>query len=617
MASTSTSNKDLKEHLPLCRAIVKGNWNEIQELLKQDENALTAKLDTNHNRTLHLAIDTGGHPDVVKGLLELIDPNLLPDLVDTWGLNPLHHAALFGSTAAARMLVEKNPNLLFIYDSERCLPIHRALFNTHISTSEYLLKAYVENIQLCQREGYDNPFEGRNGAVLLHSAITEGFLDIASKLIQDYPEVAGQKYKGIKSPLWCITGNMNLYYCGARYNIFQRFVYNYVLTENHKLRNFGVVQDVENQNMCIHNVTRRIYVKLWNTVLHVLCIKNLEEDKLKHKTALKLLKRICEEVIERNNTDDIADIFANATVQATKKDNPEVIEELLGYFPLATVAKLNGYSIMQVATINRCEKVYNLLVHHMRLNMSLDKVLKDNNGDNLLHLAGKLGPVHKLNEVSGAALQMQRELQWFKEVEKLVQPMYREATNNSNETPMMVFRREHKELRREGEEWIKKTADSYTITTALIITIVFAAAITVPGGTDGDTGKAIYETKPSFIIFAISDAISLFTSTTSLLLFLSILTARYQEADFLFKLPNRLIFGLVMLYFSVISMIVAFSATLYIMFGQGKEWILIPIVALACLPIASFTALQFHLLVELISSTYGRGIFGKRLQEVK
>ncbi|GJU27487.1 ankyrin repeat family protein, partial [Tanacetum coccineum] len=340
-------------------------------------------------------------------------------------------------------------------------------------------------------------------------------------------------------------------------------------------------------------------------------IKNLKEDKLKHKTALKLLKRICEEVIERNNTFDIAHHFFNATTLATKKDNPEVIEELLGYFPQAIWSNMDGYFIMQVATINRCEKVYNLLVHHMRRNMSLHKVMKDNNGNNLLHLAGKLAPVHKLNEVSGAALQMQRELQWFKEVEKLVQPMYKEATNNSNETPMMVFRREHKELRREGEEWIKKTADSYTITTALIITIVFAAAITVPGGTDGNTRKAIYEQKPSFIIFAISDAISLFTSTTSLL-FLSVLTARYQEEDFLFKLPNRLLFGLVMLYISVTSMMVAFSATLYIMFGQGKAWIVIPISALTCLPIASFTALQFHLLVELVSSTYGRGIFGRQ-----
>ncbi|GKC62369.1 ankyrin repeat family protein, partial [Tanacetum coccineum] len=102
---------------------------------------------------------------------------------------------------------------------------------------------------------------------------------------------------------------------------------------------------------------------------------------------------------------------------------------------------------------------------------------------------------------------------------------------------MTVFRKEHKELRKDGEEWMKKTADSYTITATLIITIVFAAAITVPGGTDDKTGKPIYEMKSSFIIFAVADAISLFTATTSLLSFLYILTARYKDEDFLYHLP--------------------------------------------------------------------------------
>ncbi|GKA27817.1 ankyrin repeat family protein [Tanacetum coccineum] len=78
------------------------------------------------------------------------------------------------------------------------------------------------------------------------------------------------------------------------------------------------------------------------------------------------------------------------------------------------------------------------------------------------------------------------------------------------------LRREHKKLRKDREEWMKNTADSYTITVALIITIVFAAAITVLGGNDDKTGKPIFETKPSFIIFVVADAISLFTATTSL-----------------------------------------------------------------------------------------------------
>ncbi|XP_058216520.1 ankyrin repeat-containing protein NPR4-like isoform X1 [Rhododendron vialii] len=206
---------------------------------------------------------------------------------------------------------------------------------------------------------------------------------------------------------------------------------------------------------------------------------------------------------------------------------------------------------------------------------------------------------------------MQRELQWFEEVKKLLPPNYIEVRNNAEETAAMVFTREHRDLIVAGQKWMKDTANSCTIAAALIVTIVFAAAITVPGG-NYDTGLSIFSKKTAFIAFAVSDAISLFTSTTSLLMFLSILTSRYAESDFLHVLPKRLIIGLFTLFLSITTMIVAFSATLYLAFGHDKLWILIPVAALASLPVTSFVSLQFPLLVDLISSTYGPGIFGKR-----
>ncbi|KAM0053485.1 putative PGG domain-containing protein [Helianthus debilis subsp. tardiflorus] len=284
---------------------------------------------------------------------------------------------------------------------------------------------------------------------------------------------------------------------------------------------------------------------------------------------------------------------------AVKNDTPEVIEQITKMIPQSIwVNDEDSYRLPQISILNRCENVFNFLVHEVTHDKNLLTTFKDKDENNLLHLAGRLAPKQKLNMVL--------------EVSKLVRPSEREATNLKEETPIMIFRKEHKALRQEGEEWMKKISDSYTITAALIITIVFAAAITVPGGNNGDTGKPLYETKPSFIIFAASYAISLFTSTTSLLLFLSILTSRYAEEDFLYTLPNKLILGLVMLFISVTSMMIAFSATLYIMFGQQKSWILIPIIALTCLPIASFVTLQLPLLVDIISSTYGHGIFVKR-----
>ncbi|CAH1448931.1 unnamed protein product [Lactuca virosa] len=234
----------------------------------------------------------------------------------------------------------------------------------------------------------------------------------------------------------------------------------------------------------------------------------------------------------------------------------------------------------------------------------------DSSGNNLLHLAARLEPSNKLNLISGAALQIQRELQWFKEVERFICPLSIMQKNSFNETPQTVFTREHKELVIEGEKWMKSTAESYTITAALIITIVFAAAIIVPGGSNQDTGIPVFTNSTAFTVFAISDAISLFAAVTSLLMFLSILTACFAEQDFLLKLPTKLIIGLATLFISTTAMIIAFAATLYLVFGNRNSRFLIPIAVLTCLPITSFVTLQLPLVLDLMSATYGRSIFG-------
>ncbi|KAL7228498.1 hypothetical protein ACSBR2_007257 [Camellia fascicularis] len=64
-------------------------------------------------------------------------------------------------------------------------------------------------------------------------------------------------------------------------------------------------------------------------------------------------------------------------------------------------------------------------------------------------------------------------------------------------------------------------------------------------------------------------------------MFLSIFTARYAKQDFLYALPKRLIICLATLFISILCTMIAFGATLYLMFGDNDTWILIPAVALA------------------------------------
>nr|KAJ0197137.1 hypothetical protein LSAT_V11C700362750 [Lactuca sativa] len=187
----------------------------------------------------------------------------------------------------------------------------------------------------------------------------------------------------------------------------------------------------------------------------------------------------------------------------------------------------------------------------------------------------------------------------------MVSPAYITKENIFNETPDMVFTKEHKHLVKEGEQWMKAVAESCSITAALIATIVFAAAITVPGGSKQDTGIPVFTENVAFTVFAVADAISLFASSTSLLVFQSILTGRFSEQDFRTSLPNRLILGLCSLMISTTAMMVAFSATLFFVFCHGKRWMLAPICVLAFLPILSFATFQLPLMVDLIYSTYG------------
>ncbi|KAK1355483.1 ankyrin repeat-containing protein ITN1-like [Heracleum sosnowskyi] len=158
---------------------------------------------------------------------------------------------------------------------------------------------------------------------------------------------------------------------------------------------------------------------------------------------------------------------------------------------------------------------------------------------------------------------------------------------------------------------MKDTSSSATVVAALIVTMAFAAIFTTPGGNNND-GKPLFLNDPIFMLFAISDAVALFSSSTSVLMFLSVLSSRFAEDDFLYALPKRLMLGLISLFVSLAATMVAFSATLSLVLHDKIQWIAAPVILLASVPLTLFLLLQYPLLVELVSSTYGRGIFFKQ-----
>lgn len=135
-----------------------------------------------------------------------------------------------------------------------------------------------------------------------------------------------------------------------------------------------------------------------------------------HMQALELVKLLWEQFLLLDDP-QITELLASPSQPlfvAAEFGIVEFITELIRSYP-DLIWKVNEQSgsIFHIAVVHRQEKIFNL-IHDIGAHKGMITAYKDVNKANILHLAGMLAPVDKLNIVSGAALQMQRELLWFK-----------------------------------------------------------------------------------------------------------------------------------------------------------------------------------------------------------
>ncbi|PIN11229.1 hypothetical protein CDL12_16173 [Handroanthus impetiginosus] len=613
--------KDLNWYLPLYKAALKGDWESARNFFDQDPDAVTAKITKASETALHVAVGTGKAKNFVKELLELIPTEALVNLRDLAGRTALHYAATFGNVEAAKLLVSKDTGLTNTQSASFSLPIHMAALYANKDMVSYLLTVTRDDTDL-------NPFGDKSGVHLLNLVIRAEFYDLALYIVQLYPGLATLTSHTGYTALQIIAEKPSPFLRRSSLSFWQRLIdscipakFGTIYSQDETVKENPAVATQNAPQPCYcapflrqlsFSGCKKAYWVFWEVIeCLVPQARLIRNTRIMHLQTLRLVKCLCK-LIAGLDYSTAMSIFETPILLAASLGNSEIVEEILESFPLAVWSTDHmGRNIFLVAVACRRENVFNLL-YQMSEHKGMATELRDIEWNSILHLAGKLATPAQLNLVSGAALQMQRELQWYKEVEKHLLLDFKEAENSKGRTPAVEFSEEHKDLIKEGEKWMKDTANSCTVTAALIATIAFAASITVPGGNDGNSGFPIFSDNTAFDVFAVFDALSLFSSTASMLIFLSILTARYAEGDFLYSLPKRLIIGLVTLFLSITSMMVAFSATLYLVFGHKMAWTLIPVAALACLPVSLFVTLQFPLLVSMVRSTYFAGIFGKR-----
>ncbi|KAE8706810.1 Ankyrin repeat family protein isoform 3 [Hibiscus syriacus] len=569
------STSSTTEHLPLYKAVDGGDLEATKKFLDQYPNALYGSLSTDGDTALHIAV-LAGHVDIVEKLVGRMSAEDVA-VKQILGSTALNFAAIGGVTEIAELLVEKNRDLLTIPNDYDQIPLVVAALYGHKDLVQYLyLETPIEEL---------DPRNTNHGAIFLTACIMDEFYDIALDLLQRYPLLATAEDTDKDTDLYILAQKPSAFPSGTLLSFWQRWTYKCIHLNREKA-SFIDSGDIERPNEGAPH--RRSFTK---RVLHQ-------------------LSKIFWKGLKLSDDIKLEALVKKSLFQAVKQGIVEFVTEIMKHYPeVVWFADDKDRNIFFVAAAECQEKIFSL-IYKMGAKQHSLATHWDEDYNNMLHQAAFLAPSSQLDRVSGAALQMQRELQWFKEVERVVQPKYKEMINNHFKTPRALFSDHHKKLVEQGEQWTKDTAESCTVVTALIVTIMFSAVFTAPGGYD-NSGVPIYLNRNSFLVFIISDALSLFSSTTSLLMFLGILTSRYREEDFLKTVPTKLMVGLSMLFFSLATMMISFGVALYIVLRERIAWVSFPIILLASMPITLFAFLQFPLLVEIFISTYGPGIFDK------
>ncbi|KAG6677562.1 hypothetical protein I3842_14G033800 [Carya illinoinensis] len=565
------NDKELCKLSKLYNAVRGGNLDETKAILGSlPHDAVNWEIPDKGETALHTAVRYG-HEHIVEALVMQMSNQSLA-MYNSDGFTALTMAVLFGKRQMVECMLRQYSDLINIRHSiGKNLPVVMAIDFRQIEMARHLYYLTPET-DLIPKDN-DQEIQKCNGATLLTHAIYSGTLD----LIRRYPRLVLALDKCDESPVLALASTRHSVPGAIQLGFWKQCIYSLML------RSCAV------------------------GVLNFFGITQLYEMKKIHEQYNELLYQMCKVISESKTQQLIDGLVYSAICRATTNGIFEFVSKMLETdLRFIWVRDKDERNIFMLAVLHRHEKIFSILYsQHTMTNYYSLTCLLDVDGNNILHMVGKMEHPTRVTQISGAALQMQRELQWFKEVERIVHPRDKESINNDGFTPQQLFTKNHKNMMKEGEKWMKDTSKSCMVVGALIVTIMFQVAFTIPCGNNQDTGLCR--------VFMISDTLSLFSSSTSVLMFLGILTSRYTEDDFLEYLPRQMIIGLSTLFCSIATMMITFASALLIIL-QEQSRMPIPLICLAGVPVILFLWIRFPILKDMIISTYGPSIFNRKMK---
>ncbi|TXG70473.1 hypothetical protein EZV62_005408 [Acer yangbiense] len=286
---------------------------------------------------------------------------------------------------------------------------------------------------------------------------------------------------------------------------------------------------------------------------------------------------------------------------ATRTGNVELVKMILKEHPQALEYKNSRMqNILHVAVKHRQKEILDYVITKKIPMLRLVRQI-DADGYTVLHSVADTKHYNGGTR-SGPAYNLQEELEWFRTVEKLIPSHYKTHRDNKDKTAMELFKEMHAEQLSNAQRWIKETSQSCSGVAVLVATVVFAAAFTVPGGTNDSNGRPILLHSPFFLFFTVMDVVSLSCSLTAVVMFLSVVTSPFELHDFLLSLPRRLTLGFALLFMSVATTMLAFTSTivLIIHLDQRRQWTMTLICSAAFFPVSVLALTHFPLFVSFL-----------------
>ncbi|KAJ6995462.1 uncharacterized protein [Populus alba] len=541
LMSPGTNEIDRKQKINgnLYSALMKGNKKRVAELCQKIQDHALHVITVNDDTVLHMAT-YAKEASLVENLLDELPRHHLDKLTRQNGVGNtiLHETATSNHTVpVADKLLKRAPGLLGMRNHNGETALFRA--------ARYG-KTDMFNFLAAKVSGYDESglqfyVQRSDKTTILHMAILSLHFDLAYRIALDYTHLIGQKDADGMTGLQLLSCNPSAFKLEPE----EGFI--------NLAKSYGCSvwrEKVQKQKQLHRSAVELAKFLVRKDTSWELTYSSIDQSKPKiHKYGEKGGQERQEVHLFNKILDKEESLGETPLILATKSGCVEIVEEILKLYPQA-VEHIDdeGRNVLHVAIKYRQKKIFEL-VKGMDVPMKRLTRKIDGDGNSILHTVGKKRKDFISDEkMEGPAFLLQEELLWFERVKEVTPSHFLNYQNNMKLTAEGYFITANSELRNLAKEWLKTTAEGCSVVAVLIATVAFAAAYTVPGGPNQSTGVPVLVNKPFFVVFTVTDVLSLTFALTSVVTFLSILTSPFRFKDFKHTLPNKLMVGFAFLF---------------------------------------------------------------------